>query len=162
MPILAPFYPIIIVFLLCTNGIAGIMWYVKSKDATVYHSQLDTCRAEHQSFVSQVEAQGRIAEQKAKQIEEQNRRTADETAKGWAAALDTVRRDADKRVRLILAGRGASGSQMSPVPRTAPGTDAASEEPVPTPEGVIAACLEDTLTLAWLQYFNRQTSHREQ
>lgn len=158
MPILAPFYPIIIAFLICTNGIAGVMWIVKSKDATSYKSQLETCKARHQAFVDQVEAQGKIAEAKAKQVEAENRRIADETAKGWAAALDVVRADIDRRLRLAAArGSAASGSVPGPTGGTVR-IDDPTESPLPPPERVVADCAEDVLKLAWLQDFVRRVA----
>ena len=156
MPILAPFYPIIFVLLLCTNGIAGIMWYVKSSDAKTYKAQVETCKAKHQAFVDQVEAQGKIAEEKAKQIEEHNRRVADETSKGWAAALDAVRADADRRMRLLNAARSSGSSGVPASPNAAPRVDDPAESLVLSPEQILADCAEDVVKLAWLQDWVRR------
>lgn len=157
MPVLAPFYPIIIAFLICTNGIAGVMWIVKSKDATSYKSQLETCKAKHQAFVEQVEAQGKLAEEKAKRVEADNRRIADETAKGWAAALDAVRADIDRRVRLA-ASRSASSSPVPGPSTAAVRIDDPAEVTLPSPERIIADCAEDTLKLVWLQDWVRRVA----
>lgn len=161
MPFLAPFYPIIIAFLICTNGIAGVMWMVKSKDAASYKAQLETSKARHKAFVDQVDAQGQIAETKAKQTEADNRRIADETAKGWAAALDAVRTDVDRRVRLAARG-SAGGSGVSPSRGGTVRIDDPTESPLPPPERIIADCSEDVLKLVWLQDFITKTSiHKE-
>jgi hypothetical protein len=151
----------LIVLLLCTNGVAGVMWYVKSNDAASYKQQLETCQANAAAFKNQVVAEGQLAAARAKATEEQNRRTADETAKGWAAALDVVRRSADNRVRLALANRGAGGSGVSVYPVSAPGINAPAQGDLPPPERVLADCSEDVLTLAWLQDFVAKTSHPE-
>lgn len=46
MPILAPGILYAIVFLLCTNGVTGIMWYVTKKDGEAYKAQVAVERAE--------------------------------------------------------------------------------------------------------------------
>jgi hypothetical protein len=145
----------LIVFLLCTNGIAGVMWYVKGTEATIYKERATACAAKHDAFVEQTRAAGKLAAEKAKAKETENRRIHDETAKGWASALDVVRRDADKRMRQY-----ASGSpRVSPVPGAAVDTvriaDAA-QEPLPPAARVIADCAEDTLKLVWLQHHVKQ------
>jgi multidrug resistance efflux pump len=157
MPFLTPFYPLIIALLICTNGIAGVMWIVKSSDAKSYQSQLETCKAKHQAFKDQVEAQGKLAIEKAKAKEKDNAEITEKTARAWAAALSAVRADADRRVRLAAA-RGASGSGVSAAGATASGIDAPTQVDLPPAERVIADCAEDTLTLIWLQDWIRKTS----
>ncbi len=46
MPVLAPGILYAIVFLLCTNGVTGIMWYVTKKDGEAYKAQVAVERAE--------------------------------------------------------------------------------------------------------------------
>ena len=152
MPFLTPFYPWLLVFLLCTNGIAAVMWVVNSHEATAYKERATACAAKHDAFVEQVKAAGRAAEDRARAIDHENQRIADETAKGWAAALDVVRRDANKRLRLA-ASRSAGAGSVSVAPISADRIDVGTKEHLPATERVIADCSEDTLKLVWLQHW---------
>ena len=52
----------LIVFLLFTNGIAGVMWYVKGTEATVYKERVTACAAQHNAFVEQTRAAGTLGQ----------------------------------------------------------------------------------------------------
>jgi hypothetical protein len=152
MPVLSLPAIWLIVLLLCTNGIAGIMWFVKATEAKGYKERAELCAAKHEAFVEQVKAAGRAAEDRARAIDRENRRIQDETAKGWAAALDVVRAD---RVRLARAG--ASVSPVRGPGITATGIDGPAAEHLPPPERVVADCAETTLTLVWLQHWVKES-----
>lgn len=157
MPFLTPLYPALLVILFATNVLAGMMWAIKSTDAKSFKAQLEMCQAKSQAFKDQVEAQGRLAAERARSIEDNHRRTADETSKGWAAALDVVRRDADRRLRLAT-NAGAGGRGVSAAGATASGIDAPTQVDLPPPARIIADCAEDALTLVWLQDWVFKTS----
>lgn len=144
----------LIVMLLCTNGIAGIMWFIKATEAKAYKERAELCAAKHEAFVEQVKAAGRAAEDRARAIDRENRRIQDETAKGWAAALDVVRAD---RVRLARAS-----ARVSPVPGAAVDTVRIAEtpaEPLPPAARIVTDCAETTLMLVWLQHHVQQVLH---
>ena len=152
MPFLTPFYPWLLVFLLCTNGIAAVMWYVKGTEANVYKERATACAAKHDAFVRQVEAQGQIATEKAKAKEAEYARIAEETGRGWASALAHVRASADKRLRLA-ASRSAGSGGVSVTPLPADRVVIATQGDLPAPERIVADCAEDALKLVWLQHW---------
>ena len=161
MPFLTPPALYLVIALLCTNGVAAIMWYVKSADASRYKEAVTACNAKHDAFVAQTKATGQIAAEKVKAKESENAMLAEQTAQGWAAALDVVRRDADRRVR--LAAGGSAGGRA--VPATAADTvriDDPAQGALPAPERILADCTEDALKLVWLQHHLRISNHPEQ
>ena len=126
--------------------------FVQSSRADSYKEKLQSCNATHAAFVLQTESVGRSAAAKAKETEEKNRRTADETAKGWAAALAVVRADYAKRLRAATnASSGGGGVSASAQDR--PGDAQASPDTVPSPARVAADCAETTITLNYLQSY---------
>jgi len=132
---------------------ATLGWgFVQSNRADAYKGKLETCNATHAAFVMQTEAVGRIAAAKAKATEEANRRTADETAQGWAAALAVVRADYAKRLRTAAAA-SAGGGGVSPPAQDRPGDAQTGPDTVPSPARVAADCAETTITLNYLQSY---------
>lgn len=126
--------------------------FVQSNRADSYKGKLETCNATHAAFVLQTEAVGRIAAAKAKETEEANRRTADETAKGWAAAIAAVRADYAKRLR-DAASRSSGSGAMPGVSQDQPGATEASSDAIPAPARVAADCAETTVTANFLQSY---------
>lgn len=160
MPFLTSPIFYVIAFLVVTNIGTALGWRWVAADLQDAEQKLETCKAGHQAFVDRVAARGKIAEEQAKWVKEYNERIADETSKGWAAALDSVRRDAERRVRLATAGHGAFGGGVSAGGATPDRVVVATEEPLPPPERIIADCAEDTLKLVWLQDWVKRTSTR--
>ena len=158
MPFLSLLSPsaIAIAFLIVTNIVAFGGWKLTTDSLTHTKGQLATCEATHKAFVDQTRVQGEQAEKKAKATETNNRRIADETAKGWASALDVVRADASRRVRQSAAGNSGSRA-VSEAGQAAARTDAAAEDALPAPERITADCAETTLTLVWLQHWVTET-----
>lgn len=152
---------IVICFLLVTNIVAFGGWKLTSNNLKHAEEAVATCRAGHEAFVAQTKAQGELAVQRAKTIEQNNRRIADETATGWANALDIVRADAARRVRNANAA-GSAGRAMPGISQPAGGADAAPEGALPPAERIVADCSEDTLKLAWLQHWVTGTRGHEQ
>ena len=126
--------------------------FVQNNRAESYKGKLETCNATHAAFVLQTESIGRIAAAKAKEAEESNRRTADETAKGWAAAIAVVRADYAKRLR-DAAGRGSGSGTMPGVSQDRPGDAILHADAVPSPTRVAADCAETTVTANFLQSY---------
>lgn len=147
-----PFY--IIIGLICTNLFAGGMWWLNSVESEAYQTKLETCQGKHLAFVNKTKAEGEIAAEKAKSIEETSRRTANETAKGVSSARAVVRAKF-KRVR-SASGKSAGGSGLSAPPASAGGVDGNAEGDLPPTERIIADCAQDVLTLVWLQHHERQ------
>lgn len=160
MPFLIPPWlspsAIAIAFLIATNLVAFGGWKLTASNLTHTQEQLATCEATHKAFVAQVRVEGEQAEKAKKTVENNNRRIADETAKGWASALDVVRADAARRVR-VAAAAGAGSRGMPGISPPAAGTDAASEGALPPAERIVADCAEDTLNLVWLQHWVSET-----
>jgi hypothetical protein len=151
----------LIVMLLCTNGIAGVMWYVKDADAERYKEAVTACAAKHEAFVAQTKATGQIAAEKVKAKESEDARIAEQTAQGWAAALDVVRRDADRRLRQYA--NGSAGSRpVSKASADSVRIDDPAQSALPPAERILADCAEDTLKLVWLQHHIRITNPGEQ
>lgn len=126
--------------------------FVQSSRADSYKEKLQSCNATHAAFVLQTDSVGRIAAAKAKETEEKNRRTADETAKGWAAALAVVRADYAKRLRAATNASAGGGGVSAPA-QDRPGDAQAGPDAVPSPARVAADCAETTITLNYLQSY---------
>jgi len=142
---------IMAVVIACLLQAASLGWgFYQSGRADRAEAKATTCAAKHEAFVAQVDAQGKLAKEKAKTTEETRRRTADETARGWAAALDVVRADAARRVRAAAgAGSGSRGLPADPAPGQP--NAGADTDAIPAPERVAADCAETTLTANYLQ-----------
>ena len=147
---------IVICFLLVTNIVAFGGWKLTAGNLNQAKQDVATCRANHEAFIAQTKAQGELAAQRAKTVEQNHRRIADETATGWAKALDVVRADAARRVRFAAAASSA-GRAMPGISPPAAGVDAAAEGALPPAERIIADCQEDTLKLMWLQHWVNET-----
>ena len=140
----------IIVVLLCTNLLAGVGYLLKSASAEEYKAQVSECKATHAAFVAQVEAQGKLAAQKARNKEAENAKVAKETSDGWAAAIATVRADYAKRLRLATS-RSAGGGGVSQTAEDRAGNAGSGADAIPAPERVAADCAETTVTANYLQ-----------
>lgn len=133
--------------------VATLGWGVyQSNRADRAEVAVQKCRTDHEFFVKMTVAQAEEAKAKAKATEDANKRNADEIAKGWAAALDVVRTDASRRVR-IAARSSAGGSGLSAPTKVGPQIAGADEDTIPSPERVAADCAETTLTANFLQRY---------
>lgn len=142
----------LILGLICTNLFAGGMWWINSVEAEAHKNKVIACEAKYDAFVKQTEAASRIALAEEKRVKESNERNADETAKGWAAALDVVRNDGARRLRAATSAGSSGGGATAPPGSGSPsfGTDA---DTIPSPERVAADCAETTLTANFLQRY---------
>ena len=158
MPFLSLLSPtaLVIAFLIATNIVAFGGWKLTVGHLSQAKQDVATCRTNHEAFIAQTKTQGELAEQRAKTVEQNNRRIADETATGWAKALDVVRADAARRVRFVAAASSA-GREMPGIRQPAASPDAAAEGALPPAERIIADCQEDTLKLTWLQHWISET-----
>ena len=156
MPILSPVVWIVLIAaaLQCATGLG---WWVTSTKLENTQVKLEKCKQDHAVFLDQTRRAGERAAERAKLIEYEQRRIADETAKSWAAALDYVRADAARRMRLAAGNSGGSGlSQAAQSGLQAP---AADPDPIPPPEKLAADCAETTLTANALQSYIERLQH---
>lgn len=158
MPLLTPTVWIILIAaaLQCATGLG---WWVTSTKLENTQAKLVECKAKHQAFVDQVEAAGRRAAEKARQIETEQQRIADETAKSWAAALDFVRADAARRMRALAGQGGAGGSGLSQGATAGLAAPAADADPIPPPVQLAQDCAVTTLTANALQSYIERLQH---
>lgn len=84
------------------------------------------------------------ANDRADEVETEQKRITQETTDGWKAALDYVRAHP---VRVLQRQGGSGGGVSSPTV----GTDGTGQDPVPAPDRVASDCAETTLQLNWLQ-----------
>ena len=152
MPFLNTYALYVVIGLLATNAVTFGLWRFSASDATAQKERVVACQAQHKAFVDQVEAKGRVAEARNKLVKLENERIVNETAKGWSAALDVVRADAARRVRLA-AGGGASGGAMPGISKDSKGYAVTDADPIPSPERVAADCAETTVTANYLQQY---------
>lgn len=156
MPVLSPIAWIVLIAA-ALQCLTGLGWFVTSTKLESAHVKLEKCKQDHAAFVDQTRRVGERAQERVKAIETEQQRIADETAKGWAAALDVVRADAARRMR--LANRDSGGGGLSPSPQVGFPSDAADTDPIPPPERVAADCAETTLTANYLQSYIEQLQH---
>ena len=156
MPVLSPVVWIVLIAaaLQCATGLG---WWVTSTKLENTQVKLEKCKQDHAIFLDQTRRAGERAAERAKLIEYEQRRIADETAKSWAAALDYVRADAARRMRLAAGSAGGGGlSQTAHVGLAAP---AADTDPIPPPAQLAADCAETTLTANALQSYIERLQH---
>ena len=145
-----------IIFLALSNIGTFLAWQSADSRADKYKAEVVVCAAQHEAFVAQTKAQGRIAAEKTKQENLKNEHISESTVSGWAAALGVVRADRDhlgKRVRDAEARRSAGGSGVSAPTQDRPGNTEAGSDAVPSPATVAADCAETTITLNYLQSY---------
>lgn len=151
MPVLTPTIWVILVAAFL-QVITGLGWFVTDIKLGKANANLAKCEAQHKAFVDQTRSIAEHQAEKARIREAEDRRIADETSNGWAAALDRVRRDADRRVRLAAAG-SAGGSGVSQAAQTGLAAPATDTDAIPAPERVASDCAETTLTANFLQQY---------
>lgn len=152
MPFLNPYALYVVIGLLVTNIATFGLWRLAASDASEQKERVVACQAKHEAFVEQVEAKGRIAEANNKLVKLENERIVNETANGWASALDVVRNDAARRVRLAASGSAGSGA-MPGISQDSKRNAVPDADPIPAPERVAADCAETTVTANFLQQY---------
>lgn len=141
----------LIVALLCTNGIAAVMWYVNSAEAKQYKAELVTCNAKYSAFADQIMAQGERAIQKAKETVQEQKQITERVSNEYQDRLARLRADYD-RMRQQYARSGSGGVSAIPVA-------AARVDEIPSDALAIAEqCAETTLTLVSLQDWVKEQS----
>ena len=139
----------VIAFLVATNIVSALGWKVASSEAGEQKQKVVACQAKHDAFVGQVRAQGELAKEKAKAEEAENARIADETSRGWAAAIAVVRAE---RLRNATSRGSGSGGLSAPA-EDRPGNAPAGADAIPSPERLAADCAEATVTANYLQSY---------
>lgn len=143
----------VIAFLVVTNIVSALGWKVASSEAGEQKQRVVACQAKHDAFVGQVRAQGELAKEKAKAKEVEHARIADETSRGWAAALSVVRADYAKRLRVAASGGSSGAGGLSAPAEDRSGNAPAGTDAIPSPERVAADCAESTVTANYLQSY---------
>ena len=156
MPVLTPISWILVIAAFL-QIVTGFGWWVTSTKLDNAYTKLNLCEEKHQAFLDRTRRLSEMAKERAKLIEHEQRRIADETAKSWAAALDYVRADAARRMRLAAGSAGGGG--LSQTAQTGLQAPAADTDPIPAPERIAADCAETTLTANYLQSYIEQLQH---
>lgn len=133
MPVLTLWREIVIIVLFVLNIIVFSLWRLAA-------NELDT-----------LEMRGQIQAEQTKKITHEQERITDETAKGWAAALDFTRRDYERRLR----NRAGTVPGISQPARS---IDAIPSDALP----LAAECAETTLMLETLQRWIRDQQKANQ
>lgn len=143
----------LIVGLVITNLLTGFLWQLSANDAQHQKERTAVCEARFESYRKQVEALGKLQEQKTAEVIAASNLAVEETRKKYEANLDRLRADYQR-----LRNQYAS-ARTSPVPAPDIGTrelDAATKDAVSDPVRLAAECAETTLNLIWLQEHERQ------
>lgn len=133
MPVLTLWREIVIVVLFVVSIVCFSLWRLAE-------NELDT-----------LEIRGEIQTEQTKKITQEQERITDETAKGWAAALDFTRRDYERRMR------NRPGA-MPGISQSARSIDAIPADALP----LAAECAETTLMLETLQRWIRDQQKANQ
>ena len=118
-----------------------------------FRAELETCTANHKAFVSLTKSAGDLAKAKAQATELKNEIIVEQTHTGWAAALASVRTDANRERLRVATGGGSSGGGVSAPTQDRPfnaGTDANT---IPPAARVAQDCAETTVTANYLQSY---------
>ena len=121
--------------------------------AKQFKAELETCAANHKAFVSLTKSAGDLARVKAQATELKNEITAEQTHTGWAAALASVRTDANRERLRVATGGGASGSGVSAPTQDRPFNVGADANAIPPAARIAQDCAETTVTANYLQSY---------
>lgn len=116
-----------------------------------FRAELETCTANHKAFVSLTKSAGDLAKAKAQATELKNEIIVEQTHTGWAAALASVRTDANRERLRVATGGGASGSGVSAPTQDRPFNVGADPNAIPPAARVAQDCAETTVTANYLQ-----------
>ena len=128
--------------------------------AKQFKAELETCTANHKAFVSLTKSAGELAKVKAQATELKNEIIVEQTHTGWAAALASVRTDANRERLRVATGGSSSGGGVSAPTQDRPfnaGTDANA---IPPAARVAQDCAETTITANYLQSYIEKVEAR--
>ena len=121
--------------------------------AKQFKAELETCAANHKAFVSLTKSAGDLARVKAQATELKNEIIVEQTHTGWAAALASVRTDANRERLRVATGGGASGSGVSAPTQDRPFNVGADANAIPPAARIAQDCAETTVTANYLQSY---------
>lgn len=118
-----------------------------------FRAELETCTANHKAFVSLTKSAGDLAKAKAQATELKNEIIVEQTHTGWAAALASVRTDANRERLRVAAGGGSGGSGVSAPTQDRPFNVGADANAIPPAARIAQDCAETTVTANYLQSY---------
>jgi hypothetical protein len=128
--------------------------------AKQFRAELETCAANHKAFVSLTKSAGDLAKVKAQAVELKNEIIVEQTHTGWAAAVASVRTDANReRLRLAASGNSSGGGVSAPT-ADRPFNAGADPNAIPAPARVAQDCAETTVTANYLQSYIEKVEAR--
>jgi len=142
-------------YLILGMGIAlvvmALLMFGANARAKQFKAELETCAANHKAFVSLTKSAGDLAKAKAQATELKNEIIVEQTHTGWAAALASVRTDANRERLRVAAGGSSSGSGVSAPTQDRPFNAGADANAIPSAARVAQDCAETTVTANYLQ-----------
>lgn len=116
-----------------------------------FRAELETCTANHKAFVSLTKSAGDLAKAKAQATELKNEIIVEQTHTGWAAALASVRTDANRERLRVAAGGNSGGSGVSAPAQDRPFNAGTDPNAIPPAARIAQDCAETTVTANYLQ-----------
>ena len=150
----------LILALVVALGVSLVTLFVANARAKQFKAELETCAANHKVFVSLTKSAGELAKVKAQATELKNEIISEQTTIGWAAALTSVRTDANReRLRLAASGSSCGGGVSAPA-QDRPFNAGADPNAIPAPARVAQDCAETTVTANYLQSYIEKVEAR--
>ena len=118
-----------------------------------FRAELETCTANHKAFVSLTKSAGDLAKAKAQATELKNEIIVEQTHTGWAAALASVRTDANRERLRVATGGGSSGGGVSAPTQDRPFNAGTDPNAIPPAARIAQDCAETTVTANYLQSY---------
>ena len=150
----------LIIGLAAALGGAILLLFLSNSRANQFKAELETCAANHNAFVSLTKSAGELAKVKAQAVELKNEIISEQTTTGWAAALTSVRTDANRERLRLAAGGGSGGSGVSAPSADRPFNAGADSNTIPPPARVAQDCAETTVTANYLQSYIEKVEAR--
>jgi hypothetical protein len=125
-----------------------------------FKAELETCAANHKAFVSLTKSAGDLARVKAQATELKNEIIVEQTHTGWAAALASVRSDANRNRLRDATNRSSGGSGVSAPSTDRPFNAGADPNAIPPPGIIAQDCAETTVTANYLQGYIEKVEAR--
>ena len=134
--------------------------FVSNARVDALQGELEACAANHKAFVSLTKSAGDLARVKAQATELKNEIIVEQTHTGWAAALASVRTDANRERLRVATGGGSSGGGVSAPTQDRPFNAGADANAIPPAARVAQDCAETTVTANYLQSYIEKVEAR--
>jgi len=142
-------------YLILGMGIAlavmTLLMFGANARAKQFRAEMETCAANHKAFVSLTKSAGDLAKAKAQATELKNEIIVEQTHAGWAAALASVRTDANRERLRVAAGGNSGGSGVSAPAQDRPFNAGTDPNAIPSAARIAQDCAETTVTANYLQ-----------